>query len=166
VYLFSYRYIYNLNHRTMSLETQINADIKSAMLNKDKASLEALRAIKSAVLLEKTSKNATDGELAESAEIALLQKLVKQRKEAAEIYKTQNREDLYEAEMFQAGVIEKYLPKQMSREEVEAEVKNIIAQVGATSAKDMGKVMGAATKFFAGRADNKIVSEIVKSLLA
>ena len=87
-------------------------------------------------------------------------------KMAVEIYKTQNREDLYEAEMFQAGVIEKYLPKQMSREEVEAEVKNIIAQVGATSAKDMGKVMGAATKFFAGRADNKIVSEIVKSLLA
>jgi len=149
----------------MSLETQINSDIKSAMLQKDKASLEALRAIKSAVLLEKTSKTATDGELTEAAEIALLQKLVKQRKEAAEIYKGQNREDLYEAEMFQAGVIEKYLPKQLSREEIETELKNIIAQVGATTAKDMGKVMGAATKYFAGRADNKIVSEIVKSLL-
>ena len=150
----------------MSLETQINGDIKTAMLQKDKPALEALRAIKSAILLEKTSKNATDGELNEAAEIALLQKLVKQRKEAAEIYKGQDRADLYEAEMFQAGIIEKYLPKQLSREEIEVEVKNIIAQVGATTAKDMGKVMGAATKHFAGRADNKIVSEIVKSLLA
>lgn len=150
----------------MSLETQINGDIKTAMLQKDKPALEALRAIKSAILLEKTSKNAIDGELSETAEITLLQKLVKQRKEAAEIYKGQNRADLYEAEMFQAGVIEKYLPKQLSREEIEAELKNIIAQVGATTAKDMGKVMGVATKHFAGRADNKIVSEIVKSLLA
>lgn len=150
----------------MSLETQINGDIKTAMLQKDKPTLEALRAIKSAILLEKTSKNATDGELSEIAEKTLLQKLVKQRKEAAEIYKGQNRADLYEAEMFQAGVIEKYLPKQLSREEIEAELKNIIAQVGATTAKDMGKVMGVATKHFAGRADNKIVSEIVKSLLA
>lgn len=150
----------------MSLESQINGDIKTAMLQKDKPALEALRAIKSAILLEKTSKNATDGELSEAAEIALLQKLVKQRKEAAEIYRGQDRADLYEAEMFQAGIIEKYLPKQLSREEIEVEVKNIIAQVGATTAKDMGKVMGAATKHFAGRADNKIVSEIVKSLLA
>ena len=150
----------------MSLETQINGYIKTAMLQKDKPTLEALRAIKSAILLEKTSKNAIDGELSETAEITLLQKLVKQRKEAAEIYKGQNRADLYEAEMFQAGVIEKYLPKQLSREEIEAELKNIIAQVGATTAKDMGKVMGVATKHFAGRADNKIVSEIVKSLLA
>lgn len=150
----------------MSLESQINGDIKTAMLQKDKPALEALRAIKSAILLEKTSKNATDGELSEAAEIALLQKLVKQRKEAAEIYKGQDRADLYEAEMFQAGIIEKYLPKQLSREEIEVEVKNIIAQVGATTAKDMGKVMGAATKHFAGRADNKIVSEIVKSLLS
>lgn len=150
----------------MSLESQINGDIKTAMLQKDKPALEALRAIKSAILLEKTSKNATDGELSEAAEIALLQKLVKQRKEAAEIYKGQDRADLCEAEMFQAGIIEKYLPKQLSREEIEVEVKNIIAQVGATTAKDMGKVMGAATKHFAGRADNKIVSEIVKSLLA
>lgn len=150
----------------MSLESQINGDIKTAMLQKDKPALEALRAIKSAILLGKTSKNATDGELSEAAEIALLQKLVKQRKEAAEIYKGQDRADLYEAEMFQAGIIEKYLPKQLSREEIEVEVKNIIAQVGATTAKDMGKVMGVATKHFAGRADNKIVSEIVKSLLA
>ncbi|MBR4301435.1 MAG: GatB/YqeY domain-containing protein [Bacteroidales bacterium] len=150
----------------MSLESQINGDIKTAMLQKDKPALEALRAIKSAILLEKTSKNGTDGELSEAAEIALLQKLVKQRKEAAEIYKGQDRADLYESEMFQAGIIEKYLPKQLSREEIEVEVKNIIAQVGATTAKDMGKVMGAATKHFAGRADNKIVSEIVKSLLA
>ena len=149
----------------MSLETQINSDIKSAMLQKDKASLEALRAIKSAVLLEKTSKTATEGELTEAAEIALLQKLVKQRKAAAEIYKGQNREDLYEAEMFQAGVIEKYLPKQLSCEEIEAELKNIIAQVGATTAKDMGKVMGIATKQLAGKAEGKTISAIVKQLL-
>ena len=149
----------------MSLETQINSDIKSAMLQKDKASLEALRAIKSAVLLEKTSKTATDGELSEAAEIALLQKLVKQRKEAADIYKGQNREDLYEAEMFQAGVIEKYLPKQLSRDEVEAEVKNIISQAGATTAKDMGKVMGVASKKLAGKAEGRAISEKVKTLL-
>ena len=95
----------------MSLESQINGDIKTAMLQKDKPALEALRAIKSAILLEKTSKNGTDGELSEAAEIALLQKLVKQRKEAAEIYKGQDRADLYEAEMFQAGIIEKFCRK-------------------------------------------------------
>ena len=150
----------------MSLETQINSDIKSAMLQKDKASLEALRAIKSAVLLEKTSKTATDGELSEAAEIALLQKLVKQRKDAADIYKGQSREDLYEAEMFQAGVIEKYLPKQLSRDEVEAEVKNIISQVGATTAKDMGKVMGVATKQLAGKAEGKTINMVVRQLLS
>ena len=149
----------------MSWETQINRDIKTAMLNKDKSSLEALRAIKSAILLEKTSKTATDGDIAEAAEIALLQKLVKQRKEAAEIYKNQNREDLYEAEMLQAGIIEKYLPKQMSREEIEAEVKNIIAQVGATSAKDMGKVMGVASKQLAGKAEGRAISDKVKEIL-
>ena len=127
--------------------------------------MESLRAIKSAILLLKTGKDAVNGEVSDAAGIAMLQKLVKQRKEAADIYVQQNRQDLADEEMFQASVIERYLPKQMSREEIESEVKAIIAEVGATSPKDMGKVMGQASKRFAGKADNRIVSEIVKSLL-
>lgn len=150
----------------MSLEVQINNDIKQAMLNKDKAVLESLRAIKSAILLLKTGKDAVNGEVSEAAEIAMLQKLVKQRKEAAEIFVQQNRKDLADDEFFQAGIIERYLPKQLSREEIEADVKAIIAEVGASSPKDMGKVMGQASKHFAGKADNRVVSEIVKSLLS
>ncbi|MBR3958751.1 MAG: GatB/YqeY domain-containing protein [Bacteroidales bacterium] len=149
----------------MELENKINADIKQAMLNKEKDVLESLRAIKSAILLLKTGKDAVNGEVSDAAGIAMLQKLVKQRKEAADIYVQQNRQDLADEEMFQASVIERYLPKQMSREEIESEVKAIIAEVGATSPKDMGKVMGQASKRFAGKADNRIVSEIVKSLL-
>ena len=149
----------------MELENKINADIKQAMLNKEKDVLESLRAIKSAILLLKTGKDAVNGEVSDAAGIAMLQKLVKQRKEAADIYVQQNRQDLADEEMFQVSVIERYLPKQMSREEIESEVKAIIAEVGATSPKDMGKVMGQASKRFAGKADNRIVSEIVKSLL-
>ena len=149
----------------MSLEVQINNDIKQAMLNKDKAVLESLRAIKSAILLLKTGKDAANGEVSEAAEIAMLQKLVKQRKEAADIFVQQNRHDLADDELFQASIIERYLPKQLSREEVEAEVKKIIDEVGATSPKDMGRVMGQASKHFAGKADNRVVSEIVKALL-
>ena len=149
----------------MELENKINADIKQAMLNKEKDVLESLRAIKSAILLLKTGKDAVNGEVSDAAGIAMLQKLVKQRKEAADIYVQQNRQDLADEEMFQASVIERYLPKQMSREEIESEVKAIIAEVGATSPKDMGKVMGQASKRFAGKADNRIVSEIVKLLL-
>ena len=149
----------------MSLEVQINNDIKHAMLNKEKDVLESLRAIKSAILLLKTSKEAVDGQVPESVEVATLQKLVKQRREAAEIYVQQNRLDLADAEIFQANIIERYLPKQLSREEIEASVKAIIEQVGAASPKDMGKVMGVASKQFAGQADNKVVSEIVKALL-
>lgn len=148
----------------MSLEEKINADIKQAMLAKEKEKLEALRAVKSAVLLLKTDKNFT-GEVEEKDEIATLQRLVKQRKEAAIMYKEQNREDLYDVEMFQVGVIEKYLPQQMSEEEIRLALQNIITEVGATSAKDMGKVMGNAQKTFAGKADNKIVSQLVKELL-
>lgn len=148
----------------MSLEEKINADIKQAMLAKEKERLEALRAIKSAVLLLKTDKNFT-GEIAEKDEIATLQRLVKQRKEAAIMYKEQNREELYEVEMFQVGIIEKYLPQQMSEEEIRKALQDIIKEVGATTAKDMGKVMGNAQKTFAGKADNKIVSQIVKELL-
>lgn len=150
----------------MSLEVQINNDIKQAMLNKDKAVLESLRAIKSAILLLKTGKDVANGEVSEAAEIAMLQKLVKQRKEAADIFMQQNRQDLADDELFQAGIIERYLPKQLSREEVEAEVKKIIAEVGASSPKDMGRVMGQASKHFAGKADNRVVSEIVKTLLS
>lgn len=150
----------------MSLEVQINNDIKQAMLNKQKDVLESLRAIKSAILLLKTGKDAVNGEVPESAEIAMLQKLVKQRKEAADIYIGQNRQDLADEELFQASVIECYLPKQMSREEIEVEVRAIVAEVGATSPKDMGKVMGQASKRFAGKADNRMVSEIVKVILS
>lgn len=149
----------------MKLEERINADIKSAMLAKEKEKLEALRAIKAAVLLLKTDKNFT-GEIAEKDEIATLQRLVKQRKEAALMYKEQNREDLYNDEIFQVGIIEKYLPEQMSEDDIRIGLEKIIKETGASSAKDMGKVMGAAQKEFAGKADNKIVSQIVKELLS
>lgn len=148
----------------MSLEQQINDDIKSAMLARDPGKLDALRAIKSALLLEKT-KEGTTGEIPETVELALLRKLVKQRKESAEIYKAQNRLDLAGPELFQAEIIEKYLPKSLSEEEVTVKVKEIITQTGASSIKDMGKVMGAASKALAGQADNRVVSEIVKRLL-
>lgn len=150
----------------MSLEVQINNDIKQAMLNKDKAVLESLRAIKSAILLLKTGKDAQNGEVSEATEVAMLQKLVKQRREAADIFVQQNRQDLADDELFQAGIIERYLPKQLSRDEIEAEVKKIIAELGASSPKDMGRVMGQASKHFAGKADNRVVSEIVKTLLS
>lgn len=149
----------------MSLEIQINNDIKQAMLAKKKDELEALRAIKSAILLLKTSKDAVDGQVPESVEISTLQKLVKQRRETADIYIQQSRQDLADVELFQASIIERYLPKQMSREELETALKAIMSEVGATSPRDMGKVMGVASKRFAGQADNKVVSEIVKNLL-
>lgn len=148
----------------MSLEERINADIKAAMLAKEKRKLDALRAVKSAILLLKTS--GTGSEITPEAELACLQKLVKQRKESAELYKQQNRTDLYEEEAFQQKVIEAYLPEQMSEEEIRTKLQEIISTVGASSVKDMGKVMGAAQKAFAGRADNKLVSQIVKQLLA
>ncbi len=150
----------------MSLEQQINEDIKSAMLSKDREKLEALRAIKAALLLEKTKEGGVPGEIPETVELRLLQKLVKQRKEAADIYKAQNRLDLAEPEIFQAGIIEKYLPKGLSPEETEARVREIIARTGATSIKDMGKLMGVASKELAGQADNKAISELVKKLLS
>ena len=148
----------------MGLENLINDDMKKAMLSKDAEKLEALRAIKAALLLEKT-KEGTTGEIPESVELSLLQKLVKQRKESAAIYKTGNREDLAEKELFEAGIIEQYLPKQLSDDELISMIKTIITQSGASSIKDMGKVMGQASKELAGKADGKRVSEIVKSLL-
>ena len=147
----------------MTLEERINADIKAAMLAKERKKLDALRAVKSAILLLKT--NGSGDAISQEAEIACLQKLVKQRKEAAELYKQQNRMDLYEDEAFQQAVIEAYLPEQMSEEEIRTELQKIISETGASSVKDMGKVMGAAQKAFAGRADNKLVSAIVKELL-
>lgn len=149
----------------MSLETQINQDIKAAMIAKDAAKLRGLRAIKAAILLAKTEKGHAD-ELSQDAEIKVLQKLVKQRRESAEIYRSQNREDLYQIELEEEKVIETYLPKQLSKEEVESVIKDIIAEIGASSIKDMGKVMGAANQKLAGQADGKTISEVVKSLLA
>lgn len=147
----------------MNLEEKINADIKAAMLAKAKDKLEALRAVKSAILLAKTEKG--NETIAEEAEIKLLQKLVKQRKETAEIYKTQNRQDLADVELLQASIIEKYLPEQMDKAQLQQIIKDIIQKSGANSVKDMGKVMGLASKQLAGKADNKTISEIVKELL-
>lgn len=145
----------------MGIEEKINNDIKTAMLAKDAKKLEALRAIKSAVLLLKTSPEG----LSEDTAMKAIQKEVKKRKESADLYIQQNRADLAETEAFQAAVMEEYLPKQLSAEEIKDELKNIIAAVGANGAGDMGKVMGAASKHFAGKADNKVVSQLVKELL-
>ncbi len=149
----------------MSLITIIDQDIKKAMLAKQEARLRGLRAIKSALLLARTEKGAAD-EVSGEAEIKVLQRLVKQRKESADIYKTQNRQDLYQIEIEEQQVIEEYLPKQMDRAGVESYLKELIGRVGATSVKDMGKVMGAANKELAGKADGKTISEVVKQLLA
>jgi uncharacterized protein len=148
----------------MGLENLINDDMKKAMLSKDGEKLDALRAIKAALLLEKT-KEGTSGEIPESVELSLLQKLVKQRKESASIYLSGNREDLAKKELFEAGIIEQYLPQQIPDEELEQKIKTIITQTGASSIKDMGKIMGIANKEFAGKADGKKISEIVKKLL-
>ena len=146
----------------MSFEEKINADIKAAMLAKDQGKLEAIRGIKAALLLLKSSGKP----VTEEDEIKAMQKMVKQRKESAEIYATQNRKDLLDVELLQIAVIEQYLPKQMSEAEIKSVVVQIISQVGATSPADMGKVMGVATKQLAGKADGKIISLLVKELLS
>ena len=148
----------------MSLINQIDQDIKQAMLGKQEARLRGLRAIKSALLLARTEKGASE-EISEETEIKVLQKLIKQRKESADIYKAQNREDLYKIEAEEMEVIEAFLPKQMERAEIEAYLKTLISKVGATSVKDMGKVMGAANKELAGKADGRTISDVVKQLL-
>ncbi|MEI7981012.1 MAG: GatB/YqeY domain-containing protein [Bacteroidota bacterium] len=148
----------------MSLELKINADIKASMLARNQEKLEALRAIKAALLLEKT-KEGTTGEINEATELKILQKLVKQRRESAGIYKSANREDLAVKELSEASIIETFLPKQYSVEEVTLTITKIIEQTGATSVRDMGKVMGAASRELAGKADNKMISEIVKKIL-
>ena len=147
----------------MSLELKINDDIKAAMLARDAAKLEAIRAIKAALLLEK-AKEGTTGP-SEEVELKILQKLVKQRRESAEIYAQANRQDLASKELYDASVIETYLPQQMSEADVANVIRRIVEETGATSVKDMGKVMGAASKELAGKADNKMISVIVKSFL-
>src|SRR5690606_4804922 len=149
----------------MSLEQKINEGIKSAMIAKDSVALRGLRAIKAAILLAKTEKAGTD-QLTSDSEIKVLQKLVKQRKESAEIYKAQGREDLYQIEVEEQQVIERFLPKQLDRSEIEQIVKDIIQEVGAVGMKDMGKVMGLANQKLAGQADGKTISELVKSSLS
>lgn len=149
----------------MSLQTKVMEALKEAMKAKDTVALESLRAIKSAILLAKTEAGAAE-ELSEADELKLLQKLVKQRKDSAALYTQQGRNDLAEPELAQMAVIEKFLPAQLSEAEVETAVRGIINQVGATTPKDMGKVMGVATKQLAGKADGKLISEIVKRLLS
>jgi len=148
----------------MSLEQKIMGELKTAMLGKDEKGLRSLRAIKAAILLAKTSEGA-GGELKEDDEIKLLQKLVKQRKDSLEIFQQQNRTDLAQKEQEEIEVIEKFLPKQLSADEIKAVLSVIISEVGATSPADMGKVMGAATKKLAGKADGKTISALVKELL-
>ena len=148
----------------MSLITQIDQDIKQAMLAKQADRLRGLRAIKSALLLAKTEKGAGE-EMSQEAEVKVLQKLIKQRKESAEIYQQQGRQDLYDIEMAEMYVIEPYLPQQMTRFEIEGYVQEVIERLGVTSVKEMGRVMGVANKELAGRADGKTVSEVVKQLL-
>lgn len=149
----------------MSLKSQIEADIKQAMLAKDKDKLRALRAIKSLILLAETEKGGS-GEISEDTEIKILTKAVKQRKDSLDVYEQQGRDDLAEVEKAEIAIIEAYLPKQLSEDEVRAEIQKIITTVGAESMKDMGKVMGSATKALAGKADGKVISGIVKELLS
>lgn len=149
----------------MSLELTVNNKIKEAMKAKDKETLEALRAIKSAILLAKTDKGGTN-QLTEDAEMKILQKLVKQRKDSAEIYKSQGREDLYEKEVGEINIIEQFLPEQMSEAELDEILKKIIQDVGASAPSDMGKVMGVASKQLAGKAEGKVVAQKVRELLS
>ena len=148
----------------MTLELQIQEDIKAAMKAKDTVAMNATRAVKGEILLFKTaeggSKEVTDADI-----MKMIQKLVKQRKEAAEQYTAAGRQELADNELAEAAVMEKYLPKPLTQEEIEAKVKEIIVQVGATSMKDMGKVMGLASKTLAGQADGKTISAVVKALL-
>lgn len=148
----------------MDLFDRISADIKAAMLAREKVRLETLRGIKKEFLEAKTAKGG-DGTLSDDAAMKILAKMAKQRKETAVIYEEQNRMDLRDNELAEAAVIEEYLPKQLSEAELTEELKKIIAQTGATSPKEMGKVMGVASKRLAGRADGRAVSEMVKQLL-
>lgn len=148
----------------MELEKQIQSDMVAAMKAKETVRLAALRGIKAAILLAKTSEGA-NGEITDADIVKIIGKLVKQRKESAEIYSQQGRPELAENELAEASAMEVYLPKQLSEAEVEAELRKIIAEAGASKMSDMGKVMGVATKKLAGQADGKIISTLVKKLL-
>ena len=148
----------------MSLELTINEAIKTAMREKDNVALDSLRAVKSQILLLKTEAKGAD--VSAEQEIAILQRMIKQRKDSYEQFVAQNRNDLAEVELAQMKVIEQFLPAQLSAEELEAEIKKIIAEVGAESLKDLGKVMGTASKTLAGKSDGKSISEMVKKLLS
>lgn len=148
----------------MSLQENINNDIKTAMKEKNKVKLSALRAIKSELLLEKTS-SAASGEISQEKELKIVQKLIKQRKDSAEIYKKESRNDLYEKEMGEIEFLNAYLPEQMSEEELTAIIQSAIDETGASSMKDMGKVMGIVNKKAAGKAEGKVIAQKVKSLL-
>ena len=148
----------------MELEKQIQADMVAAMKAKETVRLAALRGIKAAILLAQTSEG-SNGEITDADIVKIIGKLVKQRKESAEIYTQQNRPELAENELAEAAAMETYLPKQLSEEETEAELKKIIAETGASTMADMGKVMGIATKRLAGQADGKLISAIVRKLL-
>ena len=148
----------------MSLELTISEAIKNAMKDKDKVALDSLRAVKSQIMLLKTE--AKGAEVSREQEIAILQRMIKQRKDSYEQFTAQNRADLAEVEEAQMKVIERFLPKQLSDEELETEMKKIIAETGAESAKDLGKVMGAASKALAGKSDGKSISEMAKKLLS
>ena len=149
----------------MSLQKQLMVKIKEAMKSKDSVALESLRAIKSEILLAKTKSGASE-ELTEDEEVKLLQKLVKQRKDSASVYKEQGREDLAEPELAQVKIIAQFLPEQLSVDELQKIIAELISKVGATSMKDMGKVMGMASKQLAGKADGKTISTIVKQMLS
>jgi len=149
----------------MSLEQKVMTDLKTAMLAKDEKGLRALRAIKAAIILAKTAEGST-GELKEADELKLLQKLVKQRKDSLEIYQQQNRKDLAQKEQEEIEVIEKFMPKQLSGDELKAVLSKLISELGASSPADMGKVMATATKQLAGLADGKAISTMVKELLS
>jgi uncharacterized protein len=148
----------------MTLKQNIESEIKSAMIARDKTRLSALRAIKSMILLEET-KSGAKAEISEEDEMKILTKAAKQRKDSAEIYEQQNRADLLEVEMAELAIIQEFLPKAMTEEEVTAAIKAIISQTGASSPKDMGKVMGVASKELAGKADGKMIADKVKALL-
>ena len=148
----------------MTLKQNIESEIKSAMIARDKTRLSALRAIKSMILLEET-KSGAKAEISEEDEMKILTKAAKQRKDSAEIYEQQNRADLLEVEMAELAIIQEFLPKAMTEEEVTAAIKAIITQTGASSPKDMGKVMGVASKELAGKADGKMIADKVKALL-
>jgi uncharacterized protein YqeY len=148
----------------MSLVNTISEAIKTAMREKDRVALDSLRAVKAQILLLQTE--ARGAEVSAEQEIAILQRMIKQRKDSFEQFAAQGRNDLAEVEEAQMKVIEKFLPEQLSPEELEAEIKNIIAQTGAESAKDLGKVMGAASKALAGKSDGKSISEMAKKLLS